>query len=56
MNTLIDLPIKLPGFGILSFKTCAPLAYAAVSEASKALLGALLSHDIDITNQPVLPH
>jgi hypothetical protein len=54
-DTLIDLPTKLGGVGILSFKTCAPLAYAAVPEASNALLGTLLGHDIDIANQTVLP-
>jgi hypothetical protein len=36
------LPIKLSGLGILSFKTCAPLAFAAASEASDTLLAPLL--------------
>lgn len=53
-DILIALPIKLGGLGILSVKTCAPLAYAAVSEASNALLAPLLGHDIDTANQRVL--
>jgi hypothetical protein len=32
-NALIVLPVTLGGLGILSFKTCAPLAYAAAFEA-----------------------
>jgi hypothetical protein len=53
-NALIALPAKLGGLGILSFKTCAPLAFAAASEASETLLPPLLDQDIDITNQTVL--
>jgi hypothetical protein len=53
-TSLIHLPIKLGGLGILSFKTCAPLAFAASSEASDALLGPLLGLATDsqvITSQ-----
>lgn len=53
-DTLIALPIKLGGLGILSFKTCAPLAFAAASEASDTLLAPLLDQDTDTTNQTVL--
>ncbi|GFZ50354.1 hypothetical protein JCM24511_08111, partial [Saitozyma sp. JCM 24511] len=48
------LPIKLSGLGILSFKTCAPLAFAAASEASDTLLAPLLDQDINTANQTVL--
>jgi hypothetical protein len=53
-NALIGLPIKLGGLGILSFKTCAPLEFAAASEASDSLLAPLLDQDIDAANQAVL--
>ena len=38
-DALIQLPIRLGGAGILSFKTCAPLAYAASLSMSETLLG-----------------
>jgi hypothetical protein len=53
-DALIALPVKLGGLGVLSFKTCAPLAYAAASEASDTLLAPLLDQDIDTANQTVL--
>jgi hypothetical protein len=53
-NALISLPVKLGGLGILSFKTCAPLAFTAASEASDSLLASLLDQDIDTTNRSVL--
>ncbi|RSH89804.1 hypothetical protein EHS25_001790 [Saitozyma podzolica] len=53
-NALITLPAKLGGLGNLSFKTCAPLAYAAASEASDSLLAPLLDQDTDNANQTVL--
>ncbi|GFZ44347.1 hypothetical protein JCM24511_02069 [Saitozyma sp. JCM 24511] len=54
-KALIALPIKLGGLGILSFKTCAPLAFAVASEASDTLLAPLLDQYTDTTNQTVLP-
>ncbi|GFZ50366.1 hypothetical protein JCM24511_08123, partial [Saitozyma sp. JCM 24511] len=44
----------LGGLGILSFKTCTPLAFAAASKASDTLLAPLLDQDTDTTNQTVL--
>jgi hypothetical protein len=44
-DALIGLSIKLGGLGILSYKTCAPLAYAAASEASDTLLAPVLDQD-----------
>jgi hypothetical protein len=48
------LPVKLGALGILSFKTCAPLAIAAASDASDSLLAPLLDQDIYTANQIVL--
>jgi hypothetical protein len=53
-DALIGLSIKLGGLGILSYKTCAPLAYAAASEASDTLLAPVLDQDIDTANRTVL--
>jgi hypothetical protein len=53
-DALITLPVKLGGLGILSFKTCAPLAFAAASDASDTLLAPLLDQDNDTANQTVL--
>jgi hypothetical protein len=47
------LPIKLSGLGIVSLKTCAPLAFAAASEASDTLLAPLLDQGTETTNQTV---
>jgi hypothetical protein len=41
-ETILSLPVKLGGLGLLSYKTCAPLAYAAASETSDRLLESLL--------------
>jgi hypothetical protein len=46
-EALIAPPITLGGVGILSFMTCAPLAFAAASEASDTLLAPLLDQEID---------
>jgi hypothetical protein len=53
-EALIALPIKLSGLGILSFKACGPLAFAAASEASDTFLAPLLDQDTDNANQAVL--
>jgi hypothetical protein len=42
-HTLISLPIKMGGLGILSYKTVAPLAYAAASEAADHTLAPILT-------------
>jgi hypothetical protein len=39
---IMSLPVKLGGLGLLSYRTCAPLAYAAASETSDKLLEPLL--------------
>jgi hypothetical protein len=39
---IISLPVKMGGLGLLSYKTCAPLAYAAASETSDKLLESIL--------------
>jgi hypothetical protein len=49
-DTVITLPVKLGGLGFLSFKTSAPLSFAAASEASDTLL----APHIDTANQTVL--
>ncbi|GFZ52412.1 hypothetical protein JCM24511_10185 [Saitozyma sp. JCM 24511] len=41
--TIISLPIKMGGLGILSYKTVAPHAYAAASEAADATLAPILT-------------
>jgi hypothetical protein len=41
--TLISLPIKIGGLGILSYKTVAPQAYAAASEAADVTLAPILT-------------
>jgi hypothetical protein len=53
-DAVIALPVRLGGLGILPFKTCAPLAFAAPSEASDSLLAPLLDQDTDTANQTVL--
>jgi hypothetical protein len=40
---IISLPIKMGGLGILSYKTVAPHAYAAASEAADATLAPILT-------------
>jgi hypothetical protein len=52
--TLISLPIKLGGLGILTFKTYAQLAFAASSEASDALLVPLLGQNTDVALSSIL--
>jgi hypothetical protein len=39
---IMSLPVKMGGLGLLSYMTCAPLAYAAASETSDKLLESLL--------------
>jgi hypothetical protein len=41
--TVISLPIKMGGIGILSYKTVAPHAYAAASEAADTTLAPILT-------------
>jgi hypothetical protein len=41
-ETILSLPVKMGGLGLLSHKTCAPLAYAAASETSDKMLESLL--------------
>jgi hypothetical protein len=41
--TVISLPIRMGGLGILSYKTVAPHAYAAASEAAGATLALILT-------------
>ncbi|GFZ46026.1 hypothetical protein JCM24511_03760 [Saitozyma sp. JCM 24511] len=53
-NALIALPVKLGGLGILSCKTCAPLSFAAASEASDTLRAPLPDQDTGTTYQTVL--
>jgi hypothetical protein len=53
-NAPISVPVKLGGPGILSLMTCAPLAFAASSEASDTFLGSLLGQDIDTAYQTPL--
>lgn len=48
------LPVKRGGLGVLSFKTCAPLAFSGASEASDTLLAPLLGHDTDAATQAIL--
>src|SRR5258705_9552754 len=40
---VISLPIKMGGLGILSYKTVAPHAYAAASEAADTTLAPILT-------------
>ncbi|GFZ48405.1 hypothetical protein JCM24511_06153 [Saitozyma sp. JCM 24511] len=53
-NRLIALPVNLGSLGMLSFKTCAPLAFAAASEASDTFLTPLLDQDNDTPNHTAL--
>jgi hypothetical protein len=46
-RALIALSVKVGGVDILSFQTCAPLAFVATSEASDALSSPFLVHEID---------
>jgi hypothetical protein len=41
-ENILSLPVKMGGLGLLSYKTCAPLAYAAASETSDKLLESLM--------------
>ena len=41
-DTLYSLPARLGGLGLLSYETCAPLAYAAASEVADMLLEPLI--------------
>jgi hypothetical protein len=41
-NTLLSLPVKLGGLGLLSHSTCAPLAYVASTGAASVILHPLL--------------
>jgi len=41
-QTILSLPVKLGGLGLLSHSTCAPLAFAAASETSDRMLESLL--------------
>jgi hypothetical protein len=46
-TTPTTLSVKVGGVDILSFQTCAPLAFVATSEASDALSSPFLVHEID---------
>lgn len=39
---LLSLPVKLGGLGLLSYKTCAPLSFAAATETSDRMLEPIL--------------
>jgi hypothetical protein len=55
-STLINLPVRLGGLGILSYKTCAPLAHLAASGAADATLASILPPDLlPESPGPVLP-
>jgi hypothetical protein len=47
-DTLIHLPIKLGGLGILSFEHCTPHASAAANEASDIILAPLLQPETSV--------
>jgi hypothetical protein len=55
-NTLLALPIRLGGVGILSHKTCAPHAYAASLEQSNMLLDPLFGTDVRDHQPPKSQH
>jgi hypothetical protein len=52
--TFIALPVKLGGLGILYFKTCTPLPFAAAPEALDTLFEPLLDQDVNTANQTIL--
>jgi hypothetical protein len=50
--TLISLPIKMGGLGILSYWTAAPHAYAAAAETADLALAAVLTPEaLPVSNQ-----
>jgi hypothetical protein len=53
-DTLMALSMKPGNLGILSFKTCAPLAYAAASEGADSLLAPRFDQDIGPVNETIL--
>jgi hypothetical protein len=56
-DTLISLPIKMGGLGVLSYKTVAPHAYAAASEAADFTLAPVLTPEaLPANNQITTQH
>ena len=55
--TLISLPVRMGGLGILSYKTVAPQAYAAASEAADSTLAPILTPEsFRDSTQPITQH